>query len=1010
MKKLVFTVSLCLLQAMALHLFSQAPVIVQHPISGQKCAGDAVTLSVIASGELPLTYEWFFEAMPVGGNSPEFVIDPVNETHEGSFYCRVSNGHGSVESNIAQLLVVESAPIINSYSEAQNLCQGETLTLSSDVTAELASYTWFLDGFGQVHFGNTYVNSTISAALSGNYYCVVQNVCGSESTGMIAVSISDLPVLISQSESVEVCEGSDVTLTISATGSSLQYKWLADNVEIPGETNSELFIESVEYPNNIFYTPIVYNSCESITGNNIAISVLSVPHITAQPISQGDCDGEEISLYATAFSNIDVSYQWFNESGPLSGEESSMLSIITEEGLIETFYCIISNACASVSTDTAVITGFEAPFITQQPTDSVVCAGNNASFHCKANGEEPLYYQWLFNGAIMPFDNTFGVNTSTLEIDEVFTGQQGLFTCYVYNQCGSATTDEALLTVHTPPQILLQPESVGLCAGNELEIQIMVEGTDPISYQWINTATPGEVLGTDAQFVIPSLQQSDAGIYICNISNQCGDVVSETFTIDVFLSPEIYSENEDFFACEGDLVSFSVDATGTEPMYYLWYRNNSAETWANQADIVFDPAGFGHTGNYFCRVMNLCGETDSEEFFFHVGTPPSIEWHSGNQYLCELDSLLLTVDPAGENILCQWYRGDQEIPGATDTVLSIPVLSLNQAGAYLCKIYNACDEIYTDTMYVTVNPAPEVNLGPDREACQGDIIVLHPEGEYQSYNWNNGLNTTPYLEVASSGTYHIVVVGLNACRNYDTVQIQFHPVVPVDLGEDFSVCGNTVLVAPQGAYSYEWNTGSMEQELFVNASGYYSLVTTGSAYGCEATDTVYVTVFESPQIDLGADHIISIDSSISIGVSAIYTDYMWYNGFNGPILTLSGTSLGVGTHTIWLRVSDENNCTDTDTVYVSVIATPGIASNSSANIKIYPNPATDYLNIEFDPGHETESIQMLDVKSDIVFEEAVVRFGSENMNIDVKSLSAGIYFIRFIFSDGSAINRKIIIN
>ena len=42
------------------------------------------------------------------------------------------------------------------------------------------------------------------------------------------------------------------------------------------------------------------------------------------------------------------------------------------------------------------------PVITAQPTNSVVCLGDAATFRVAANGSAPLLYQWRKNGANIP--------------------------------------------------------------------------------------------------------------------------------------------------------------------------------------------------------------------------------------------------------------------------------------------------------------------------------------------------------------------------------------------------------------------------------------------------------------------------------------------------------------------------------------------------------------------------------------------------------------------------------
>jgi hypothetical protein len=67
-------------------------------------AGESVTLSVVATGTAPLTYEWFRgelgdTSLPVGTNAPDFTSE--NLLQETKFWVRVTNGCGIANSTLA---------------------------------------------------------------------------------------------------------------------------------------------------------------------------------------------------------------------------------------------------------------------------------------------------------------------------------------------------------------------------------------------------------------------------------------------------------------------------------------------------------------------------------------------------------------------------------------------------------------------------------------------------------------------------------------------------------------------------------------------------------------------------------------------------------------------------------------------------------------------------------------------------------------------------------------------
>jgi len=91
------------------------------------------------------------------------------------------------------------------------------------------------------------------------------------------------------------------------------------------------------------------------------------------------------------------------------------------------------------------------PTITTQPSNQTVTEGQPATFHVVASGSEPLIYQWLRSGAIIS-----GANSSTYTIPSATPADNGArFRCVVSNAFGTATSNEATLTVTPPPPALL---------------------------------------------------------------------------------------------------------------------------------------------------------------------------------------------------------------------------------------------------------------------------------------------------------------------------------------------------------------------------------------------------------------------------------------------------------------------------------------------------------------------------------------------------------------------------
>ena len=99
-----------------------------------------------------------------------------------------------------------------------------------------------------------------------------------------------------------------------------------------------------------------------------------------------------------------------------------------------------------VESVTAFPPGILPPKITIQPQSRSAFVGANLTFSVTATGEEPLSYQWRFQGIAIP-----GETSSTLPFPYLQTANQGTFDVVISNPAGITTSESANLTVQTLP-------------------------------------------------------------------------------------------------------------------------------------------------------------------------------------------------------------------------------------------------------------------------------------------------------------------------------------------------------------------------------------------------------------------------------------------------------------------------------------------------------------------------------------------------------------------------------
>lgn len=129
--------------------------------------------------------------------------------------------------------------------------------------------------------------------------------------------------------------------------------------------------------------------------------------------------------------------------------------------------------------------------------------------------------------------------------------------------------------------------------------------------------------------------------------------------------------------------------------------------------------------------------------------------------------------------------------------------------------------------------------------------------------------------------------------------------------------------------------------------------------------------------------------------------------------TYSDLLTSTSTHTFTVTITGANECTTTRVLggpngYNMVnqglrSATAGISETQLTDVTIYPNPATNEVNISFSEGNATE-ITMIDMKGNIV-EKLTTK--ESNATIDISDLVVGNYIIT-LSRDGKSISKQII--
>mgnify|MGYP006165455099 CR=1 FL=1 len=256
-------------------------------------------------------------------------------------------------------------------------------------------------------------------------------------------------------------------------------------------------------------------------------------------------------------------------------------------------------------------------------------------------------------------------------------------------------------------------------------------------------------------------------------------------------------------------------------------------------------------------------------------------------------------------------------------------------GQYRVAVANTDGCVGFDTINVTINTSPTVNIGDTAFRCgNSPAYTFDATTANATYRWNNN-STNATLSATAQGDYWVDVT-VNGCTTRDSAFLAVATQVLVDLGADTTRCdGSVVLDAGAGYSTYRWNgnAANNQRTFTATSTGVYRVDVT-TADGCIGFDEITVTINTSPTVNIGDTATICPTSPAYVfNATRPNATYVWNDGSTNA--TLSTTTQG----DYWVDVT-VNGCTTRDSAYLKVSSTLNV--NIGGNQTVCPGVEAEF--------------------------------------------------------------------
>jgi PKD repeat protein len=929
------------------------------------CAGTSAQL-----GANPVnnhTYAW----SPSTGLNNSGISNPVASPSSTTTYTLTeTNTDNGCKLSKSVTVTINALPSLNTTGD-KTICSGASTSIG-ETSQSGFTYKWT---------PNNALSSATVASPNANPTATTQykvekknSTTGCTNSAMVKVTVNPVPEAYTGGDQTS-CQGQSIKLGKPAVSGST-YQWSGGSTA----TTSEITVSPVTATTYTLTETITATGCTKSNSSTVTPTSVGTVNtsVTASQKTTKVCAGGNVTFEAsTSTGGSTPQYQWFKNGNQVSGATASTFTTSNVvNGDVIKVQMVSSLQCKNIANEPAnsnnvTVTGVKAVFAKPSILGSPnTCIGSNYTFVAKTDTQGAMY---TWSGP-----NSFAEFTDTIRFNNITTNKAGTYSVYYSKDGCQSPVENITIVVNQKPEAKVANNQV-FCDGQTIKIgAASVSGN---TYNWqpptnLDNATSSNPTASPTATVTYTLVEN-------NPTTGCSNTNSITLTE---RAPITANAGGDKTICDGSQVEI-----GTAPeagFSYEWLVNGNVV--GNTSKITVNPSS---TTTYTLKKIDQgnanCFGTD--EVVVNVNSNPSAAISSPSTSVCQGGSLELTASEAASYV---WSTG------ATTQKITV-----TDGGTYTVELTSAQGCKSSKSISITSIGQPNAGslaLNPN-EVCKGGASVVNTTNKVGSLTWQKSSDNITFQTISGAtdtfisisdiqqSTYVRVLALASGCKTDTSIAKQITVKASAVAGtinttKDTICAGQTAtlnLVGSTGTIVWQ---SSADNTNFANISGASTSTYTtpalnnGAYYRARLSQGTCPDAFtSSKQIVVNPIPLASFSASktnVSKGETVIFTaldslsgtTFSWDFG-DGASSTLKNPShaySAAGSYSVSL-VSIRKGCSATETKSNHISVTTVSVHNTGANtFTLFPNPASDFIQLKFEQTQNIQTIQVLDMAGRMV--------------------------------------------